>query len=121
MIDALGVLMGIDIQAQTRPEGSEDAFAQESARPPTPPPAASSKGAEPVQEDAEMEEINEEEAKAKKDAEASKKLGSEAYKKRDFDTAITHFEKAWDLYPRDITFLSNAGGNTILNTARTMS
>ncbi|KAF9452004.1 hypothetical protein P691DRAFT_275338 [Macrolepiota fuliginosa MF-IS2] len=116
MIDALGVLMGIDIQAQTRPEGSSEGFPQEEARPSTPPPtASSSKKPEPVptpasgQEDVEMEEVDEEEAKAKKEAEASKKLGTEAYKKRDFDIAISHFEKAWDLYPKDITFLSNAG------------
>lgn len=115
MIDALGVLMGIDIQAQTRPEGSSEGFPQQEARPPTPPPAASSsKKPEPEPEpaqDVEMEEVDEEEAKAKREAEASKKLGAEAYKKRDFDTAITHFEKAWDLYPKDITFLTNAGGN----------
>jgi stress-induced-phosphoprotein 1 len=118
MIDALGVLMGIDIQAQTRPEGSSEGFPQQEARPQTPPPAPSPSSAKksepeptpPQQQDVEMEELDEEEAKAKKDAEASKKAGTEAYKKRDFDIAIQHFEKAWDLYPKDITFLSNAGG-----------
>ncbi|KAF7776116.1 hypothetical protein Agabi119p4_4509 [Agaricus bisporus var. burnettii] len=110
MIDALGVLMGIDIQAQTRPEGSSDDFPQQSARPSTPPPAARPKETRPTpaQEDVEMEDVDEEEAEAKKQAEASKNLGSEAYKKREFDTAISHFEKAWDIYPKDVTFLSNA-------------
>ncbi|KAF5363317.1 hypothetical protein D9756_000587 [Leucocoprinus leucothites] len=117
MIDALGVLMGIDIQAQTRPEGSsEGAPPQQEPRIPTPPPAAttpsSAKRPEPEPtpaQDVEMEELDEEEAKAKREAEASKKAGAEAYKKRDFDTAIKNFEKAWELYPKDITFLSNAG------------
>lgn len=115
MIDALGVLMGIDIQAQTRPEGSSDEPPSHSARPPTPPPAAPAKEFKPTpaQEDVEMEGVDEEQAKAKKEADASKKLGSEAYRKRDFDTAISHFEKAWEIYPQDITFLSNAGGEVI--------
>lgn len=115
MIDALGVLMGIDIQAQTRPEGSSDDFPQQSARPSTPPPAARPKETKPTpaQEDVEMEDVDEEEAEAKKQAEASKNLGSEAYKKREFDTAISHFEKAWDIYPKDVTFLSNAAGEVI--------
>jgi len=113
MIDALGVLMGIDIQAQTRPEGSNEGFPRGEARPPTPPAASPSKKPEPApapaKEDVEMEDLDEEEAKAKKEAQDSKKLGSEAYKKRDFETAINHFEKAWELYPKDITFLTNAG------------
>jgi len=58
-----------------------------------------------------MEESqDEEEVKAKKEAEAEKKLGAEAYKKRDFEVAATHFSKAWDVWPKDITFLTNLGG-----------
>jgi len=55
------------------------------------------------------EDEDDEEVKAKKEAEAEKKLGSEAYKKRDFETAVTHFSKAWDIWPKDITFLTNLG------------
>jgi len=122
MIDALGVLMGIDIQAQTRPEGSnEGAPRQRAARPPTPPAATTTSSAkkpepEPASapsQDVEMEEVDDDEAKAKKEAEASKKAGAEAYRNRDFDAAIEHFEKAWENYPKDITFLSNAGGKNI--------
>ena len=47
---------------------------------------------------------------AKKEAEAEKKLGADAYKTRDFDNAIAHFQKAWDIYPKDITFLTNLAG-----------
>lgn len=124
MIDALGVLMGIDIQAQTRPEGSnEGAPRQREGRPLTPPAAPTASSAtkskpEPestsaLSQDVEMEEVDDDEAKAKKEAEASKKAGAEAYRNRDLDVAIEHFEKAWETYPKDITFLSNAGGKDI--------
>lgn len=56
-----------------------------------------------------MEDIDDDEAKAKKDAEAAKKVGNEAYKKRDFEVAAENFQKAWDLWPKDITFLTNLG------------
>ena len=44
--------------------------------------------------------------KAKEEAEAEKKLGTESYKKRQFDAAIEHYRKAWDLH-KDITYLTN--------------
>jgi stress-induced-phosphoprotein 1 len=57
-----------------------------------------------------MPEADDEEALAKKEAETAKKMGNEAYKKRDFEEAATQFSKAWDLWPKDITFLTNLGG-----------
>nr|GAT46225.1 activator of Hsp70 and Hsp90 chaperones [Mycena chlorophos] len=97
MIDVLGALMGIDMQGFT---------------PSSPPPAASSSKPKPPPapaptEDVEMVEVDDEEAAAKRDAEAAKKAGGEAYKKRDFGEAATQFSKAWDLWPKDITFLTN--------------
>jgi len=59
------------------------------------------------------EDEDDEEVKARKEAEAEKKSGTEAYKKRDFEAAITHFSKAWDVWPKDITFLTNLGGKRI--------
>ena len=44
--------------------------------------------------------------KAKEEAEAEKKLGTENYKKRQFDAAIEHYDKAWSLH-QDITYLTN--------------
>ena len=59
----------------------------------------------------EMQEVeDDEDVKIRKEAEAEKRQGTEAYKKRDFETAATHFSKAWDVYPKDITFLTNLGG-----------
>ncbi|KAJ7762806.1 activator of Hsp70 and Hsp90 chaperone [Mycena maculata] len=118
MIDVIGALMGIDMQGFSRPEGSEEMPPGMSTSPPpaaqsTPPPAASSSKPPPEPtppppaEDVEMED--DEEAQAKKEAEAAKKLGSEAYKKREFEEAAKQFSKAWDLWPKDITFLTNLG------------
>lgn len=65
---------------------------------------------EPEEEDPDVLE----EKKAKAEAEAQKKIGSEAYKKREFETAAAAFEKAWDSWPKDITFLTNLSGMSIV-------
>ena len=129
MIDVLGALMGIDMQGFSRPEGSDDlppgavpgtipdppSSPPPKAKAPTPQPSPSKPSPPPepakVEEVVEMEEDeDDEEVKARKEAEAEKKLGAEAYKKRDFEVAATHFSKAWDIWPKDITFLTNLGG-----------
>lgn len=63
---------------------------------PTPPPPK--KEPEP-----EKPQIPEEHAAALKE----KDLGNAAYKKKDFQTAIAHYDKALELYPNDMTFLTN--------------
>jgi len=114
MIDVLGALMGIDIQAGTRPEGSED-IPEGVEVPPSassPPPKTAPRKPEPTpapaEEDVEMED--DEEAQAKKAAEAAKEVGGAAYKKKDFEEAIKQFELAWDTWPKNIAFLTNLGG-----------
>ena len=57
--------------------------------------------------------LDDEEARAKRDAEAAKKVGSEAYKRGDFAVAAEQFAKAWDLSPKDITYLTNLGGKEL--------
>lgn len=136
MIDVLGVLMGVDMQGFSRPEGSDDlppglskenVNSPSSSAPKSTPPASSSTprppastatstSAPPESEDVEMAEADEEEAKAKKHAEGLKKAGNDAYKKRDFDEAARLFEQAWDIWPKDITFLTNLGGKSCLLT-----
>ena len=117
MIDVLGVLMGIDMQGFAREEGSEELPPGLSkGTPPSPPqspPSTSTPAQEPPTEDIEMAEEDDEEAQAKKDAEAAKKAGSDAYRKREFDEAARQFQKAWDTWPKDITFLSNLGGRLL--------
>jgi len=44
---------------------------------------------------------------SEKAALAEKQLGNDAYKKKDFDTAIAHYSKAVELNPNEMTFLSN--------------
>ncbi|KAI0829345.1 chaperone [Trametes gibbosa] len=119
MIDVFGALMGIDIQGFAREEGSDElppgvqrsepaqpqaaASASSSAPPPPPQP----KQEEPAkEEDVEMAEPDED-AEAKKEAGEEKAKGAAAYKARNLDAAIAHFQKAWDVYPKDITFLTN--------------
>jgi STI1 domain len=136
MIDILGVLMGIDMQGFSREEGSDElppgvakdarsspTSPSSSSQPkPTPPPQASTSTPTPPApapapakieevEDVEMEDADEEEVKAKNSAEQEKKLGSEAYKRQDFESAVTHFSKAWEIWPKDVTFLTNLGGS----------
>lgn len=36
-----------------------------------------------------------------------KEAGAAAYKALDFDKALGHFSKAWELYDRDVSFLTN--------------
>ncbi|OTB19271.1 hypothetical protein K445DRAFT_192208 [Daldinia sp. EC12] len=122
MIQVLGVLMGIDMQM-----GGSDDIPGAAA-------AGASSGAKEVEEDVEMPdanaadsksqsksepakapepepELDEEEIakrKAKEEADKEKALGTENYKKRNFDEAIKHYTKAWELY-KDITYLNNLG------------
>ena len=128
MIDVLGVALNMDLQGFSREEGSDElppglaktsppSTAQYPPRPqstpssstsnskPNPPPPAP----EPEKEDVEMSEEDAEEAKAKAEALAEKEKGSEHYKQRRFDEAAAAFSKAWDLWPKDITFLTNLG------------
>ncbi|TQS31554.1 hypothetical protein Golomagni_08160, partial [Golovinomyces magnicellulatus] len=45
---------------------------------------------------------------AKEAADKEKALGTEKYKKHQFDEAIEHYNKAWELF-KDITYLNNVG------------
>jgi stress-induced-phosphoprotein 1 len=116
MIDVLGVLMGVDMQGFTRPEGSDELppgvnaepSSSSQRAPPAPAPQPKPEPTPPT-EDVEMNDEDSEDAAARKEAEAAKKAGSEAYKKKNFDEAAKFFEKAWELWPKDITFLTNLG------------
>src|SRR6266540_1688036 len=83
MIDVLGALMGIDIQASTRPEGSTDIpegvevpplNPGTSSPPPPKPTQPPAPAPAPAAGDVEMED-DDEEAQAKKAAEAAKESG----------------------------------------------
>ena len=117
--------MGVDMQGYSREEGSDElppgvSKSSMDSPPSSPPPKPAASTSRPTPapaaqpEDVEMTEGDQEEVVAKKEAEAAKKAGSEAYKKRDFEEAAKNFEKAWDSWPKDITFLTNLGGMSSL-------
>ncbi|KAK4504402.1 hypothetical protein PRZ48_005318 [Zasmidium cellare] len=117
-LQVMSVLLGIDISAQ--PTDDADAAAAKfqkehddkegedvdmpDARPKEEPKKAPEPEPEPEPEDEEAKEM-----KAKKEAaDKEKALGTEAYKKRQFDEAIAHYTKAWETH-KDITYLTNLG------------
>ena len=112
MLQVMSVLLGIDLSMgdpsaggpSARGHEQEDDVPMPDARPSSrpPPPKAKEPSPEPEPEDEETIAAK----KAKEEAEAEKKLGTENYKKRQFDAAIEHYSKAWDLH-KDITYLTN--------------
>ncbi|KAG2489588.1 hypothetical protein HYH03_011869 [Edaphochlamys debaryana] len=76
-------------------------------KPKAPEPTAAKKP-EPAPEPASHLSEEEKELAAKKAAAAKEKeAGNEAYKKKEFDAAVAHYNKALELYDGDVTFLTN--------------
>ncbi|CZT20798.1 probable molecular co-chaperone STI1 [Ramularia collo-cygni] len=116
-LQVMGVLMGVDMnfaatndadaaakkfQAEHDGDG-EDVDMPDAGRPkPTEQKKAPEPEPEPEPEDEEA--IVKKQAKAEADKE--KALGTENYKKRNFDEAIAHYTKAWETH-KDITYLTN--------------
>ncbi|OLN85438.1 Heat shock protein sti1-like protein [Colletotrichum chlorophyti] len=110
MLQVLGVLMGVDMQMGMPDDLPKDAEMRD-APPPPPESKPAPKKAPTPEPEPEVEELDEEaleKKKAKEAADKEKALGTENYKKRNFDEAIAHYSKAWELY-KDITYLNNLG------------
>lgn len=115
-LQVMSVLLGIDMSfGGAEGGGMPDLGASKEAEEDVPMPDArpsSAKPAEPAkapEPEPDPEPEDEEAAKAKKakeEAEGEKKLGTENYKKREFDVAIKHYDRAWSLH-KDITYLTN--------------
>lgn len=115
-IAVLSVLLGIEPEFPSgRSANGTDANMEEppsysNSNPDLQQSTSSQKAPEPKRETVPEPEPEDEETaslrKAKEAAEAEKKLGTENYKKRQFDAAIEHYSKAWDLH-KDITYLTN--------------
>ena len=114
-LQVMSVLLGIDMKMGTPGEAEEMAKVQgdnqdedvemPDARPTSrPPPEQKQPEPEPEPEPEDDDAKAKREAKARADEE--KKLGTENYKKRNFDLAIEHYAKAWEIH-RDITYLTN--------------
>jgi stress-induced-phosphoprotein 1 len=112
LLQVVGVLLGIDMQfggppgagadgpsASTATEVEEDVPMQDHStwRPQDAP-------KEPAPEYEDEESIQRKKAQEAGDAE--KKIGNDLYKKRQFDEAVEHYSKAWELN-KDITYLNN--------------
>ena len=134
MIEVMGVAMGLDFDLMTGGAAADAAAAAAAAAEPSSSSATTSAAAaaaaaaaatsapkkteekpavveeEPVDE--EMEEVEDDDAKAKREAKEAadqeKALGTASYKKREFDDAIAHYKKAWELH-KDIIYLNNLG------------
>ncbi|KPI38732.1 Heat shock-like protein [Cyphellophora attinorum] len=114
-LQVMSVLLGVDMQfgdpssmggdAAKKGEVEED-VPMPDARPTSQPAKAKEPSPEPEPEPEDEEAVAAK--KAKEDADKEKSLGTAAYKKRQFDEAISHYEKAWELH-KDITYLTNLG------------
>ena len=51
----------------------------------------------------------------KQQALTEKDLGNQAYKKRQFDDALSHYEKAWSLDNTNISVLTNKAGKWLFS------
>lgn len=117
-LTVMSVLLGIDMSFAPGGSGGAEAGDEENTTmadaPPLPKETQSYKAPEsqpePQPEPRPETEPEDDEAahqrKAKEEAEAEKKLGTENYKKRQFDAAIEHYNNAWELH-KDITYLTN--------------
>lgn len=109
MMQVIGVLLGLNIDINP---GAAAASEGDTPMPDAPPPKPESppkpKEPEPAPEpEPEPEDDDTKAAKeAKEKADSEKALGTENYKKRNFDAAIEHYSKAWELH-KDITYLNN--------------
>lgn len=120
-LQVMSVLLGIDISAQ--PTDDADAAAskfqqehddkqqekdEDTPMPDAKPSGQPKKAPEPEPEPEPADEEAREKKEKKEAADKEKALGTEAYKKRQFDEAVEHYTKAWNTY-KDITYLTNLG------------
>merc|ERR1712166_190873 len=94
IMKCLSVVMGVDLQQQGAPGAAPQAAPQ----------APKAKPKAPVKELTEEEKAD---LKLKEEAAAEKALGTTAYKAKDFETAMTHYQKAYEIYVKDISPLTN--------------
>lgn len=116
-LQVMSVLLGIDMSfgGAGGEGGMPDLSGSKEAEEDVPMPDArpsSSKPEEPARAPSPEPEVEPEDdgaiaaKRAKEEADSEKKIGTENYKKRQFDIAIEHYDRAWSLH-KDITYLTN--------------
>ena len=117
-LQVMSVLLGVDMNfaqtddaegaARKSQEQHEDDQEEDVPMPDARPSTGTKKAPEPEPEPEPEDEDATAAKKAKEEADKEKALGTECYKKRQFDEAIAHYSKAWEIH-RDITYLTNLG------------
>ncbi|KAF4520599.1 hypothetical protein B566_EDAN006010 [Ephemera danica] len=96
VLTALSVLMGLNLEMP----GEEDMETEPSPPPRQPPPTQPSRSTQ-------SEKMDTTPAKELSEAQKEKELGNAAYKKKDFETALNHYNHAVELEPTEMTYLNN--------------
>ncbi|RZC73354.1 hypothetical protein C5167_048834 [Papaver somniferum] len=116
MMAVLGVLLNINMRTANPDEmmekdgdmgfkaaESESKILPERKQPPSPQP----KQKEPEPEPMDIPDEEKEAMEKKKESLKEKELGTAAYKKKDFETAVEHYTRAMELNDEDISFITN--------------
>ncbi|KAI3872254.1 hypothetical protein MKW98_011746 [Papaver atlanticum] len=116
MMAVLGVLLNINMRTANPDEmmekdgdmgfkaaESESKILPERRQPPPPQP----KQKEPEPEPMDIPDEEKETMEKKKESLKEKELGTAAYKKKDFETAVEHYTRAMELNDEDISFITN--------------
>lgn len=101
MLATICVLLGLNFNmaGDNEPMDTSEPPPRPTPRP-TPRPAEPEKKKEPTEDLSQLTE-------AQREARKEKEKGNDAYKKKDFPTALQHYNKAVELDPADITYLNN--------------
>ncbi|MCL7045465.1 hypothetical protein MKW94_012086 [Papaver nudicaule] len=110
MMAVLGVLLNINMRTANPDEMEGDFGGMKAAESESKILPEKKQPAQPKQKEPEPMDIPDEEKEAKekkKESLKEKELGTAAYKKKDFETAIEHYTRALELNDEDISFITN--------------